>query len=208
MEATININKSTAKNFLSRSRVARAVLLAGALLTLGVAQSARADTMYTYTGQAFSYRGGPGTQVTGSFTVSSPLGSSTTQTLTPASLGGTITSYDFTDGSTVWDLGNYVGVSGGLNPFDNSQFSITTDASGKITSWFLNIYSPVGLITTCNTCNSGGAYDDTSVFYNYDGYNFNSPGTWSDPPAAMPEPTSGLLLTTGLLGLGIMVLRR
>jgi MYXO-CTERM domain-containing protein len=202
------MNKSTAKNFLLRLGIARAVLIAGVLLTMGLAQSAKADTVYTYAGQPFAYNGSWGlTGVQGSFTVSSPLAADTAYNLTPDTLGGTITGYDFTDGKTTWDLANYVTGNPAQAGYNGpSDFSVTTNASGEIVSWDLNIYNSVGVITTCSSCNSlGGPYDDTSVFYNYDGYNNpgNGAGTWTGSgPTPTPEPsTSSLLFGAGLLGL-------
>jgi preprotein translocase subunit SecG len=52
------MNKSIAKNFLSRSPFVRAILIAVTLLAIGLAQSAKANTItYTYTGNPFSYVG-------------------------------------------------------------------------------------------------------------------------------------------------------
>src|SRR5581483_11511944 len=75
------------------------ILLAGA--ALGLALSAGAQVTYTYTGDPFSYNGSAYsyvTHVSGSFTVASPLAANTTLNLFPYTVGGTITSYSFTDG--------------------------------------------------------------------------------------------------------------
>ena len=104
-----------------------------ALLCLMTAGPLRADTWtYTYAGHDFSYMGGPGTKVTGFFTVSSPLASGATTPLAPDTIGSTIVIYNFADGYTTWDLANYVTDPG-------SQFSVTTNGSGDIVPLFLNI---------------------------------------------------------------------
>ncbi len=196
------MNKSTAKNFRSLTRVAQAVLIAGALLAIGPMQSARADTIYKYTGNHFSYVGtGPDvTNLSGSFTVLSALAANTTYTLTPYTAGGTITNLSFTDGRSVWNLSNYV-----TDP-TNSKFSVITNATGNIVSWWLHIYSSSGDIQTCtaawNCTSDGRAYDNTEQFNNYDAYNFNEPGTWTTTATTCSgtyslSPTSQTFASTG-----------
>ena len=75
------------------------------LLAVGPTQSAWADVTYTYDGNPFSYVGtGPDvTNVSGHFTVVSSLPANTTQTLTPDTVGGTITGFKFTDGRRYWN---------------------------------------------------------------------------------------------------------
>jgi hypothetical protein len=224
MEATITI--STGKNFLSRTRVTRAVLIAATLLTLSLVQSARADT-YTYTGAPFSYNGSAYalTGVSGSFTVPFTLASNTTYILAPNTVGGAITGYSFTDGHTTWNLGNFVA---GPDSFGSiSKFSLTT-GNGDIVSWDFNIVSSVGANLPYPNSTQGvinfswngtTGTDGTNVYNNYDAYNCRPTqniycsdtglGTWSgNVTASVPEPSSVLQLLTGLLGVGTMVLRR
>ena len=143
------------------SRKAFAFVL-GAVLAFAVTeQAAKADIIYTYTGQPFSYVGYAGTgpdvtNVSGFFTLSSSLAPDTTYDLLPDTVsGGTVIDYDFTDGITVWDLDNYVDSIGPVGPTGeggNSEFSVTTDASGEIVDWTLNIFNSDGVITTCTHC--------------------------------------------------------
>ena len=211
------MNKSTVREFPSRPRVARAVVMASAMLAFGLVQFARAgDITYTYTGNHFSYDGdGPSvTHVSGYFTVASPLAPSTTLTLEPYTAGGTVLNYDFTDGRTTWDIGNYV-LSTAFQ-VANTQITVTTDASGAIASWFVNLNSSTGWIYSCDLSSSlpSGACpsDSTNVYNNYDAYllpGVYTPGTWVESgQTSIPEPTSALLLGAGLLGLGTMALRR
>lgn len=209
------MNKSPAKDFLPRIQVARAVLMAGALLMVGLAQSARATPItYTYTGNTFHYIGGccGVSNVSGSFTLAALLAPSTTQTLEPDTAGGTVLDFTFTDGRTVWDTGNYI-MNNGLYELAATQFTVTTNAAGAIVSWFVNINASFGYVDTCfgvsGPPDAGCPSDSTNVFYNYDAYTLSEyyePGTWTR--TGSPEPTSFLLLVTGLLGLATIVLRR
>ena len=203
------MNKSTVKNFRSLTRVAQAVLIAGALLAFGQMQSARADTIYKYTGNHFSYVGtGPDvTNLSGSFTVLSALAANTSYTLTPSTVGGTITNLSFTDGRSVWNMSNYITYSSVINA--NSLIDVKTDANGNIVSWWLHICSSSGDIQTCTAdwaCGGlGRAYDNTEQFNNYDAYNFNEPGAWTTTTTTCSgtyslSPTSQTFASTGGTG--------
>jgi hypothetical protein len=176
------------------------------LLAVGPTQSAWADVTYTYDGNPFSYVGtGPDvTNVSGSFTVASFLPANTTLTLTPYTVGGTITSLDFTDGRSIWGIDDYVTHSdqAGSNPVGiDSLFSVTTDATGEIVSWYFNILSTTGLINSWNSPSwdspiSGYVVGDGSQqWYNYNAGNLNAPGTWT--VSGIPEPATIILLTLG-----------
>lgn len=193
----------------TRSRTISFMPLAVALLAIVAARSARADYTYTYTGNPFSYVGtGPDvSNVSGYFDVSYQLAADTTYDLTPYTVGGVV-NFDFTDGRTTWDMANFSATStiaGGAPP----GFSVTTDASGQIVSWYLQIYSANAAVTTCNgsACDTVFGYDSddaSGVFFNYDAYIFDSPGTWAE----VPEPSTGLLFVAGLMGLGTIAARR
>jgi len=218
------MNKSTAKNFLLRLGIARAVLIAVTLLAIGLAQSARADETYTYTGTPFSYNGSAYalTGVTGSFTLPFTLESDTTYTLAPDTVGGAITSYTFTDGHTTWDLGNFVAGPDGFA--SSSVFSLTT-GNGDIVSWDFNIVSSVGANLPYPNSTQGVIYtewngttgtDGTNVYYNYDAYNCiptentfcrdTGLGTWTGT-VTTPEPSTWLMLAAGLMGLLMLAAR-
>ncbi|HZQ48423.1 MAG TPA: PEP-CTERM sorting domain-containing protein [Verrucomicrobiae bacterium] len=191
------------------------ILLAGA--ALGLALSAGAQVTYTYTGDPFSYNGSAYsyvTHVSGSFTVASPLAANTTLNLFPYTVGGTITSYSFTDGRYTLNNGNYatsnpIGYgTGGSAP----TFAVTTGASGNIINWDLNILSPAAYINSYNVSswsapvyntlyNEGGPSDGVVAEPSspYDAYNFGSAGTWT--VTGVPEPGTLSLMALGLGGL-------
>ena len=113
--------------------------LAAILLVCIVSPAAKADTVYTYTGQPFTFINQPhkpGDRVTGSFTMADPLPSNLTDaTIEPVA-------FSFTDGVNTFSssLLDYYG-----NPLSGDFLSFFTDAQGNITRYavFLNYtFSP------------------------------------------------------------------
>jgi hypothetical protein len=153
--------------------ILRALLLGGVLI-IGLASSARADSIYYYSGSLFE----------GSFTVPQPLPSDQFNngigiTITP-------TSFSFTDGTLTIPESGATSVS--------SFFSFITDSNSKITAWVVQIAETKGDITAeFNTIlfPSDTGFDSVVVLDNgvvvealYD-----SPGDWGglillpNPPA-------------------------
>ncbi len=188
------------------------VLLVGALLSIVLAPAAKAGpiTTYTYTGPAFTTFTGVAAcpvqcDLSGSFTVSSPLaGGLINATITP-------TSFSFTDGLNT--LTNLNTTGGG----DQANFLLfSTNSFAQITQWEVILqHVSLGEMETYGSI-GGPSADETWI---------GNPGTTSgtaswageggtsspwvpSSPAGIPEPTTFLLLRTGLLGLGIMRLRR
>ena len=202
-------------------RMVRAIdvraLLAGALLSIVLAPSAwAAPVTYTYTGPAFTtFTGiaacGVQCNLSGSFTVSSALtGGLTNVTITP-------TSFSFTDGlNTLTNLNT-------MDAGDQALFLLfSTNGAGQITQWEITLQDiSVAQFETLSSI-SGGIPEDKTWIGNpgtttgtalVDGIAGGPSGSWvpstpSTPPSLTPEPTSLLLLSTGLLGLGMMLLRR
>jgi hypothetical protein len=156
---------------------------------------AAADTVYTYTGNSFTQAFGAYTTddfVSGEFTVTAPLAPDMdSELVTPES-------FSFTDGVRT------------LNPQNVQEelFEISTDSARDISVWnILLVGNATNIITTEDTSNgitdAGIGPDGGGDF----GNNFSHPGTWSGPGMAVPEPSSMMLLGTGLAGFA-GVLRR
>ena len=198
------VNTFRAKNYLSRLGSLRAVLLTGALFAMGLAPSAKAGTIYTYTGNAYTTCGG--TYCTGgpyalSVAFTTTLTGSSLANLPFTDISATITSFTFTDKS-------------GLTLHSSLQsLGISTIASGEISTWLIgacgttcdtqmqtNWLSPFGFIP-------GADFSETTASFagNY-GIIFATPGTWV--ASTIPEPSTFVLLATGLLVLGTVLARR
>jgi PEP-CTERM motif len=163
--------------------------LAACLLTLPV----MADEIYTYTGQDFQVATGVYSTsdfVSGSFTLASPLGDNEVDdSLTPLS-------YSFSDG---------VQTITSASPPSDVTFDVSTDASGNIEGWFINLESPSPYfqISTQTTPNQ----EDLGVNGGSEGYNFLDEGSWtmtSSGPSAVPEPGNVALIGLGLVAIGLV----
>jgi hypothetical protein len=156
---------------------------------------AKADTVYTYTGLNF-ITGCTTCSITGSFAVAAPLAPDLNGTTcgpgipaVPVCIPVIPDSFSFTDNGGIT-------ITSSTAAFD--YFYVNTDDDGNITNWniFMSL-SPVGE-TSLATFRFFEALGDQSN----DG-SIPSPGTWS-----VPEPSSMLLLATGLLALVGLGLRR
>jgi PEP-CTERM motif-containing protein len=208
-----------------------ALALALGLLCLMLPSALRADTIYTYTGNAFNSCGGNYTCGTPalSITFTTNLMGSALNNLAYSDISSTITSFTMSDG---FGLSNT-----NLNS-PSFIFIISTNGSGAITNWAIESISPVpplgsGLVNNLVSCNTNPLinlpnpnaqclqlppqFDLTQagmdVLGNVTGFGTvtNAPGTWSGPSIAVvtaPEPSSLLLLGSGLLGLTALTWRK
>ncbi len=180
--------------------------LAAFFAFLSVSQ-ARADAVYTYTGNSFTEFFGTSCpsrcQITGSFTLADPLAPNLNLfTVTPLS-------FSFTDGVGTVDSSNSA-----ISPLDcgpqkcATVFIVDTDASGNIVGWN-NIYSSASFIMFSSTnppgCNCV-AVDSTGDYVpSYFADVKNNPGTWAlTVTQVTPEPSTLCLLATGILGVGAL----
>jgi hypothetical protein len=166
-----------------------------------LASSVEANTIYSYTGNAFVvFTGGftcpPECGMSGLFTVTQPLGPNLNN------FGFTPATFSFTDGNLTLTPANTL-------PAFNS-FCVSTDTAGSIVGWqfILTVASiiPSNFVTE-NGCGSSPIIDltaaapDCPTCFVRQAYTQDNPGRWS---SSVPEPGSLLLLGTGLLGLLIL----
>jgi hypothetical protein len=167
------------------------------VLSMGFVPTAMANSMYLYTGQPYSpaapsFCNGTYTPictqlaVTGYFTTASPLGKNlNNSTITPLA-------FSFTDGAGVFTFTS-------AQQLALSTFQVSTDASGNITGWAIN------LATFPTDCASVSGFECLGTFSNplgsgdFSAYGFNlgtpsqvfgggenlgTPGTWIGPIAS------------------------
>ena len=186
--------------------VRRFFLFSSALSILVLLMPARADTVYSYTGNPFTtgvtqnsgltpLPFGPFTandSVSGSFTVPTPFGPfEPLHVITP-------TSFSFTDGvDTITNLNSTL-----------SSFQIRT-ASGHIMDWDIFADSNNAFVDTSNIMGTGGdegqETDNQGHFVGAE--NLDDPGTWT-VSTTVPEPSSLLLFGAGAIGLAGAVRKR
>jgi hypothetical protein len=166
------------------------------------AASARADTIYTYTGNPFTVLSGldvcpPVCNISGSFTLASPPATN----LPFAAIAPT--AFSFTDGS--------ITLTGG-----GSRFEVATDSRGDISFWDIALGGQVGPHVCASldsvrdptgtpqdnslsaSCSSGALTGVALVNANH--------GRWSS--STVPEPGNFILVGIGLLGIAGTVLLR
>ena len=178
-----------------------------------------ADTIYTYQGNPFTgvgYTiccGGSGLPfttddfVSGSFTVSTPLGASRhLSSVKPLA-------FSFSDG---------VDTLTSNDSFFNFIFDVGTDASGAIANWNIVMESTkipppgyYGIVTINAALNGVNLPTDSGLaptapvpgVYDVYGINGGDPGTWTVSETT-PEPGSIVLFGSGVVGLAVMIKRR
>jgi hypothetical protein len=167
-------------------------IVTGLILFCGLQSAARASTIYSYTGDDFAFATSPYTTsdyVSGSFTTATPLADNLSlATITPSS-------YSFSDGVQTFSS---------LSPPTDVTFEISTNASGQITGWFINLENPTtnNQIFTESTPNreDGGSTSDGQGYIFYSPIGSLPQPTWQASTSAVPEPNMSWALFGVLTG--------
>jgi hypothetical protein len=160
--------------------------------------AAKANFIYTYTGNSFtSLNATPGVStgalaganVTGEFTLSSALGDNFNGVVKP-------TQFSFSAGP--FTINNLIATS--------YSFDIQTSNTGAIIDWtILTSISGSFFGTTVATSNARDSTSSLGPTADLSASNSFSPGTWSvsDPPSATPIPAALPLFASGVAALGL-----
>ena len=171
----------------------------GAALVLGLSClgsiAARADVIYTYTGNDFTSAISPYTtsdSITGYFVVATPLAAN-------LSLGPiTPISFSFSDGVDTLTNANTT----------SQTFYVATSPSGSLSNWGIAVATAASTegIEICNSAICTPSQFDNGWTDNEasSAVNRSDPGSWQ---SSVPEPPSMATLITGLLGL-VLLFRR
>jgi len=182
----------------SHNSARAAVLLSIAALFCLSSEAEAVATTYIYTGNPFSYCNCSATYLwsaADSVSVSLTLSSALPANQLSFDASGTATSFTFTAGpNTITKLS--------ANTY-NLLFA--TNELGDIINWFAQATNDFRFVRTCGGSVPGppcgvSSVEDLAIisfFPPSTGGNTGSPGSW----AVIPEPSTGLLVITGLLGL-------
>ncbi len=190
-------------------------VLAVAVSSLGVATSAWASTIYSYTGNNFNqitndiWLPVPGEYTTamyvsGWFEVADPIAANESNMfITPLS-------YSFSDGrNTYTNLDSVLSTSA-----DPDKFIVSTDGAGQIFNWSIGVESfGTGNLWTRNFALA--VYDYGAVEPNWfssttqrdNAIVYDNPGVWTST-SSVPEPSTLLLLGSGMVGLAMTRIRK
>jgi len=193
------------------------VLLVGALLAIGLVQSAKANTTYIYTGNPMITLTGSGcptgNPITGSFILPTAISdNSTVEYGFPAvSFPG---SFDFAACGVNYSSTLYTGTQ-----YMNSvnQFNITTDGAGVPLYWDIHMGLPTG-DNEIQIYNEPSTYIFGAGCFDFADLNGNTgqstctpaPGTWTvtSSTSPTPEPGTGFLTLIGVGLLAVMMRKR
>jgi cyclophilin family peptidyl-prolyl cis-trans isomerase len=194
------------------------LVAACAFASLIAVVSPASASVYTYDGKPFtSVVDGPNIdgsyttslEVDGSFSVNGSLQAN----LSNQDITGLVQTFSFKDGRGSITEAN--------NDDAKTQFFVSTDASGNITAWKINLSTPapsagqqshrilasnsilgdLGQITQCNN-------DGCASPYNESAYVRGNFGTWTtDISSAVPEPSTWAMMILGFAGVGFMAYR-
>lgn len=167
-------------------------IVTGLILFCGLQSAARADIIYSYTGSDFTTATTPYTTsdyVSGSFTLATALGDNLSlAVITPSS-------YSFSD---------QVQTFSSLSPPTDVTFEISTNASGQITGWFINLENPTSspnqiFTNTLNHEDGGTASGGEGLIFYLPIGTLPEP-TWQVSSSAAPEPNMSWVLFGVLTG--------